>query len=76
MYVACMGARKNTFKILVGGVSGTDHLSDLVVDGKVILEWILKQLGFMEWTRSICLRTRPSCYISCILFHKRIEFFT
>jgi hypothetical protein len=36
-----MGEMRNAYKIFVG-----DHSEDLVVDGKVILEWILgKSVG-------------------------------
>jgi hypothetical protein len=40
-HVASMGEMKNTYHILVGKPEGKNHLEDLGVDGKIILEWIL-----------------------------------
>jgi hypothetical protein len=37
-------------------MKGSDHLEDLAVDGKVILEWILVKYGEGVWTGFIWLR--------------------
>jgi hypothetical protein len=44
----------------LGNLMGRDHLEDLAVDGKIILEWILEKLGGDLWTRFIWLRTETS----------------
>jgi hypothetical protein len=38
-------------KILVGNVKGIDHLGDLGIDGKIILEWVLREIGqeVVDW---------------------------
>jgi hypothetical protein len=36
-----MGEMRNAHSILVGNLKGRDHLKDLDVDGRIILEWIL-----------------------------------
>jgi hypothetical protein len=40
-HVACMGEMRNACKILVGKPEGRDHSEDIVVDGRIILEWIV-----------------------------------
>jgi hypothetical protein len=43
---------------LLENLQGGDHLEDIGVGGKIILEWILgKQCGNV-WTECICLRVR------------------
>jgi hypothetical protein len=34
-------------------LKGRDNLEDLAVDGKIILEWILRKNGGRLWTRII-----------------------
>jgi len=38
-----MGDMRNAYKILVGKPEGKNHSGDLGVDGKIILEWILRK---------------------------------
>jgi hypothetical protein len=38
-----MGARRNTYRILVGKPEGRSHLEDQDVDGSTILKWILER---------------------------------
>jgi hypothetical protein len=33
---------RNAYKILVGKLEGRDYLEGLGIDGKIILEWILR----------------------------------
>jgi hypothetical protein len=41
--VTRMGDMRNAYKILVGKPEGKNHSGDLGVDGKIILEWILRK---------------------------------
>jgi hypothetical protein len=36
-HVACVGERRGAYRVLVGHLRETDHLEDLVVDGRIIL---------------------------------------
>jgi hypothetical protein len=40
-----MGDLRNAYEILVGNLNIRDHLGDLGLDGKIILEWILGTYG-------------------------------
>jgi hypothetical protein len=40
-HVARMGEMRNVYKILVGKTEGKEHLEDLRVDGRIILDWVL-----------------------------------
>jgi hypothetical protein len=37
--------------LLSGNLKGIDHLEDMGVDGKIILEWILRETGreILDW---------------------------
>ena len=37
------GGKRNTYRVLVGKLEGKYHLEDLVIDGRIILEWILNK---------------------------------
>jgi hypothetical protein len=39
-HVALMGKMRNASSILVGQLNGRDHLRELGIDWKIILEWI------------------------------------
>jgi hypothetical protein len=41
MYVALMGKMRNVYKISVRNPEGRDHSEYLVVEGRIILKWIL-----------------------------------
>jgi hypothetical protein len=41
-------------------LKGRYHFEDLVVDGKIILEWILRRRGGRVWTGLIWLNTGDS----------------
>jgi hypothetical protein len=47
---------RNAYNILVGKPKGKNHLEDIVVDEKIILEWIFGKLDGKVWTGFICLR--------------------
>jgi hypothetical protein len=38
-----MRETRNKYKILVGIPEGKNHLGDQVIDGRIILNWILKK---------------------------------
>jgi hypothetical protein len=40
-HIACIGMIRNEYKICLDNLKGTDHSGDLVVDGRITLEWIL-----------------------------------
>jgi hypothetical protein len=42
-HVECMRKVKNGYKISVENLKGRDHLEDLGVDGRIILDWILEK---------------------------------
>jgi hypothetical protein len=39
--VARMGEGRGVYRVLVGRPEGRDHWEDLVLDGRIILRWIL-----------------------------------
>ena len=43
--VACMGVKRNAYKVLAGKLKERDHLEELHIDGKVILTWIVGGMG-------------------------------
>jgi hypothetical protein len=55
-HVARIGEMRNAYKMLVGNLKGGDHLEELSVDGKTLLEWMLEKyvekvlIGFV-WLR-------------------------
>jgi hypothetical protein len=46
-------------------LNGRDHLEDPTVDGRTILNSILKEWGVMTWNGFILLRTRGQLVASC-----------
>jgi hypothetical protein len=51
-----MGETRNAHTILVGKPEGKRHSEELGVDGRIILKWILRKLGWKLWTGFIWLR--------------------
>jgi hypothetical protein len=45
-----MGVMRNAYKILIENLKGREHSEDLGVDGKIILEWILGEMGWEDGT--------------------------
>lgn len=54
------GGDKNAHRVVVGKYYGKNHLEDLGRDGKIIIEWILKQLVVKVCTGFIWLRRGTS----------------
>jgi hypothetical protein len=50
----------NAYNILLGKREGRDNWEDLGVDGKIILEWILRISGEEVWSGCIWLRRGTS----------------
>jgi hypothetical protein len=44
-HVACMGEMPNATNTFVGKPERRDHSEEIGVDGRIILEWILKKIG-------------------------------
>jgi hypothetical protein len=44
-FMTCMGKRRGAYRVLVGNRRKEDHLEDPGVDGRIILRWILKEVG-------------------------------
>jgi hypothetical protein len=44
-----MGGKSNAYRILVGKSEGKDHLEDLDIGGRIILEWISDRMGGIDW---------------------------
>jgi hypothetical protein len=59
-HVACMGKREMYTKFLSENQKGRNHLEDLVVAGKIVLEWILGKRSGKVWTGFIWLRKGTS----------------
>jgi hypothetical protein len=58
--VACTGENRNAYIILVKNLEGRDHAEDLGVDGRIILERVLRTYGRKTWTGCIWLRILTS----------------
>jgi hypothetical protein len=57
-HVACMVEIRNAYKRLIEkNLKGRDHLEDLVIVEKIVLEWILEKQCGKLWTGFIWLRT-------------------
>jgi hypothetical protein len=55
-----MGEIRNAYNTLVGKPEGKNHLEDLGIDGKIILEWVLMIYGGVVWNGCIWLRIGSS----------------
>jgi hypothetical protein len=51
-----MGERRGVYRVLVGKPEGKNHLEDTVVDGRIILRWILRAWDVGTWTGSTWLK--------------------
>jgi len=50
-YVACLGERRDEYRIWWGNLRERDHLGDPGIDGRIILRWIFRKwdVGGMDW---------------------------
>jgi hypothetical protein len=55
-HVACMGERRNVYRVEVGKLRERGHMGNPGVDGKIILRWIFKVWDVGVWTGSSRLR--------------------
>jgi hypothetical protein len=60
-HVACMGAKRNAYKILVGKLEGKKPLGRPQHRLETNIEIDLKETGMRIWIGSIWLRIRISC---------------
>jgi hypothetical protein len=51
-----MGDRRGANRVLWGNLREREHLEDLGVDSRAILQWIFKKWAVEAWTGLICLR--------------------
>jgi len=56
-----MREMRNSYDILVGKPEEKDHLQDLAVGEKIILEWILGKLAGRVWTGCSWFRVGTRC---------------
>lgn len=47
------------YKILVGSLTGKDHLGNLDVDGRLIVKFVFNKLDFLLFILRCCLYHRP-----------------
>jgi hypothetical protein len=40
--VGCIRQKRNAYRVLLGKPEASNHLKDLVIDGRIILKWISK----------------------------------
>jgi hypothetical protein len=50
-------------KFWLENLEGRDHSEEFGIDGKIILEWILRKLGGKVWSGFIWLRTGTSDWL-------------
>jgi hypothetical protein len=50
VHVASMGEMRNAYNVLVGTPKGKSYWEDLCVDGRIILELILRKYSGKAWT--------------------------
>jgi hypothetical protein len=55
------GERRGVCGVSVGKPNERRPLEDLALDGRMILEWIVKKSSWMAWTVLIWLGIRESC---------------
>jgi hypothetical protein len=60
VHVALTGEKGNVYKLLLENRMERDHLEDLGLDGKIILEWILGKICGKAWIECVWLRIGAS----------------
>jgi hypothetical protein len=41
-YITCMGEKRSVYRVWWGNLRERNHLDDAVVDGSIILKWIVR----------------------------------
>jgi hypothetical protein len=59
-HVACIGDMRNAYKIWSENLVGCDLMEDLSIDGRQILEWILRKFCGKLWVEFIQFRMETS----------------
>ena len=54
------GGKRNAYRVLMGNLKERDHLEGLGIDGRTVLELLLKKYNGRAWTGLIWLRTGKS----------------
>jgi hypothetical protein len=62
-----MGERKGAYRVLVGNTEENDHLEDSGVDGRIVLKWLLKWHGSMDWIDLTPNRDRWQALVNAVI---------
>jgi len=58
-----LGEMRNAYIILLEKPKGKNHLGDIGIDGRIILEWIFENQGRKLWTGFVWLRIGTSKWL-------------
>jgi hypothetical protein len=66
-HVARMREGRGAYRILVGRLEGRNHLEDPGVDGRIILKWIRKWDGGMDWVHMVQDKDRWRALVNAVM---------